>query len=266
MAQGEAACVSHRTPLLDTNPRTRGDHDRTHAGKVNFDEMQPHDPAHDLIRCSGRQGRGKTMTKSPRRLKQQFQETVGEQCRRPPAARRHGWFHVRRSRPGPAYLGPVRAGLQGDARQGGGVKPVLGRLRDERCRTPPRAWSGGRGSRVRGEEAESASADAAVRRTRSGPAAAPTAGTGYLESDEAEARRRGPGLGSPGPGAPPKRAEVPDGARRAEAGALRRRPEPEPEAKAADTPKTCDEGPLKARGRETRTETPRRGGLARRRP
>src|SRR5690606_19601097 len=68
------------------------------------------------------------MTKSPRRLKQQVRDTVGEQVRDLP-------LHAVRL----AMFGVGRALLLGDRvsrdykeiTQGGGVKPVLGRLRDD---------------------------------------------------------------------------------------------------------------------------------------
>ena len=89
------------------------------------------------------------MTKSPRRLKQQFQETVGEQVRDLP-------LHAVRL----AMFGVGRALLLGDRvsrdykeiTQGGGVKPVLGRLRDD-VQNTAESLVGRFVVRVRGEEA-----------------------------------------------------------------------------------------------------------------
>ncbi|RKS71997.1 hypothetical protein BZB76_4808 [Actinomadura pelletieri DSM 43383] len=92
------------------------------------------------------------MTKSPRRLKQQVQDTVGEQVRDLP-------LHAVRL----AMFGVGRALLLGDRvtrdfkeiTEGGGVKPVLGRLRDDVQGTAEKVV-GRVLERVHGEEPEPA--------------------------------------------------------------------------------------------------------------
>ncbi|MGH3239921.1 MAG: hypothetical protein ACRDNL_06040 [Spirillospora sp.] len=68
------------------------------------------------------------MTRSPRRLKQQVQDTVGEQVRDLPLhAVRLAMFGVGRA----LLLGDRMSRDYREITEGGGVKPVLGRLRDD---------------------------------------------------------------------------------------------------------------------------------------
>lgn len=191
------------------------------------------------------------MTKSPRRLKQQFQETVGEQVRDLP-------LHAVRL----AMFGVGRALLLGDRvsrdykeiTQGGGVKPVLGRLRDD-VQNTAESLVGRVVERVRGEEAEPEPEP--VRRTRSGPAASRTAGEEISVGKPGTATRPAPRLTRPGPPPkPPKRRTEPAEPKPEPAAQAR----PEPDAKAADTPKAApkdQERPKAADEAETRDEAAR---------
>ncbi|OLT25326.1 hypothetical protein BJF79_44460 [Actinomadura sp. CNU-125] len=68
------------------------------------------------------------MTRSPRRLKQQVQDTVGEQVRDLPLhAVRLAMFGVGRA----LLLGDRMTRDYKEITEGGGVKPVIGRLRDD---------------------------------------------------------------------------------------------------------------------------------------
>ncbi|CNG41763.1 Uncharacterised protein [Mycobacterium tuberculosis] len=109
-----------------------------------------------------RQEEEESMTKSPRRLKEQVRDTVGEQVRDLP-------LHAVRL----AMFGVGRALLLGDRltrdykeiTEGGGVKPVIGRLRDD-VQTTAEKVVGRVVERVRGEEPEGEPEPAPVRRTR----------------------------------------------------------------------------------------------------
>src|SRR4051794_11782065 len=95
-------------------------------------------------------GRGMTMTRTPRRLKQQVQDAVGEQVRDLP-------LHAVRL----AMFGVGRALLLGDRvsrdykeiTEGDGVGPVIGRLRDDVRHTAEKVV-GKVVETVRGEEPE----------------------------------------------------------------------------------------------------------------
>ncbi|NKZ06342.1 hypothetical protein [Actinomadura latina] len=140
------------------------------------------------------------MTKSPRRLKEQVQDSVGEQVRDLP-------LHAVRL----AMFGVGRALLLGDRltrdykeiTEGGGVKPVLGRWRDDVQHTAGKVV-GRVAERVRGEEPEPEPEP--VRRTR------PAGRTAAARSASAEISVGKPGAGTrhapkhARPGAPPKPA------------------------------------------------------------
>ncbi|MFI0371372.1 hypothetical protein ACH35V_26200 [Actinomadura sp. 1N219] len=205
------------------------------------------------------------MTRSPRRLRQQVQDTVGEQVRDLP-------LHAVRL----AMFGVGRALLLGDRvtrdykeiTEGGGVKPVLGRLRDD-VQTTAGKVVGRVAERVRGEEPAGGGepADEPVRRTRVAepparpkPAAAGNAagnGAAATAGEEISIGKPGAGTGHTPkharPGAPPKPARP---------GALGRhhkaaekagpvaepapkpepdepKPEPAPQAKPAPSPKAA---------------------------
>ncbi|GAA1839156.1 hypothetical protein [Actinomadura bangladeshensis] len=143
------------------------------------------------------------MTKSPRRLKEQVRDTVGEQVRDLP-------LHAVRL----AMFGVGRALLLGDRltrdykeiTEGGGVKPVIGRLRDD-VQTTAEKVVGRVVERVRGEEAEPEPEPEPVRRTR--PAgrtpAARTAGAEISVGKPGAEPRHAPKHARPG--VPPKPAK-----------------------------------------------------------
>ncbi|GLZ04993.1 hypothetical protein Acsp03_24590 [Actinomadura sp. NBRC 104412] len=149
------------------------------------------------------------MTRSPRHLKQQVKETVGEQVRDLP-------LHAVRL----AMFGVGRALLLSDRltkdykeiTEGGGVRPVIGRLRDDVQHTAEKVV-GRVMERVRGEQP--APEPSRPRKTADAPAKPGAGGTGEIS------------VGKPAP-APSARA-VPDTKPETEPQA---RPEPKPEAKA----------------------------------
>ncbi|NVI86103.1 hypothetical protein [Actinomadura sp. BRA 177] len=193
------------------------------------------------------------MTKSPRRLKEQVQDSVGEQVRDLP-------LHAVRL----AMFGVGRALLLGDRltrdykeiTEGGGVKPVLGRWRDDVQHTAGKVV-GRVSQRVRGDEPEPEPEPEPVRRTR------PAGRTAAARTSGGEISVGKPGAGTrhtpkhARPGAPPKPAKP---------GALGRRhakpadegtpvaepapkpvpsepkPEPAPQAKPAPSPKAAEPG------------------------
>ncbi|MFB4310719.1 hypothetical protein [Actinomadura sp. GTD37] len=203
------------------------------------------------------------MTKSPRRLKEQVQDTVGEQVRDLP-------LHAVRL----AMFGVGRALLLGDRvtrdykeiTEGAGVKPVLGRLRDDVQSTAEKVV-GRVVERVRGEEPEPEPEP--VRRTRPArPAAARAAGEEIS-------------VGKPGAGAPhaPKHARPGVPPKPAKPGALGRRhakvdeqgpvaepapkpepaepkPEPAPQAVPAPSPKAAEPAPAKAEPEKPEAKKP----------
>ncbi|MFA1545132.1 hypothetical protein [Actinomadura chokoriensis] len=195
------------------------------------------------------------MSKSPRRLKEQVQDTVGEQLRDLP-------LHAVRL----AMFGVGRALLLGDRvtrdykeiTEGGGVKPVLGRLRDDVQNTAGKVVEQVV-ERVRGEEPEPEPEP--VRRTRPArPSAARIAGEEISVGKPGAGTRRSPKHAKPG--APPKPAKP---------GALGRRhakpldgqapvaepapkpepvepkPEPAPQAEPAPSPKAAKPEPEPAK-------------------
>ncbi|MER7542520.1 hypothetical protein ABTW95_05870 [Spirillospora sp. NPDC127506] len=188
------------------------------------------------------------MTKSPRRLKEQVRDTVGEQVRDLP-------LHAVRL----AMFGVGRALLLGDRltrdykeiTEGGGVKPVLGRWRDDVQHTAGKVV-GRVAERVRGEEPEPAPEPARRTRPAGRTAAARSAGSEISVGKPGAGTRHTPKHAKPG--VPPKPAKP---------GALGRRhakpaddetpvarpapkpvPEPEPEpaprAEAAPSPKPAE--------------------------
>jgi hypothetical protein len=136
------------------------------------------------------------MTKSPRRLREQVRDTVGEQVRDLP-------LHAVRL----AMFGVGRALLLGDRvtrdykeiTEGGGVKPVIGRLRDD-VQTTAEKVVGRVVERVRGDEPEAEPEPAPARRSR--PAAARTATDEISVGKPGAATRHAPRHARPGP--PPK--------------------------------------------------------------
>ncbi|MFA1541264.1 hypothetical protein [Actinomadura monticuli] len=188
------------------------------------------------------------MTKSPRRLKEQVQDTVGEQVRDLP-------LHAVRL----AMFGVGRALLLGDRvtrdykeiTEGGGVKPVLGRLRDDVQSTAEKVV-GRVAQRVRGEEEEPEPEP--VRRTRPArPAAARATGEEISIGKPGAEARHMPKHARPGvppkpakPGALGRRHAKPadDGTPVAEPAPKpvpsEPRQEPAPQAKAAPSPKAAE--------------------------
>ncbi|MEU5991560.1 hypothetical protein ABZ806_21530 [Spirillospora sp. NPDC047418] len=162
------------------------------------------------------------MTKSPHRLKEQVRDTVGEQVRDLP-------LHAVRL----AMFGVGRALLLGDRltrdykeiTEGGGVKPVLGRLRDD-VQTTAEKVVGRVAERVRGEEAEPEPEPEPVRRTRPAgrTATARTAGDEISVGKPGAGPKHAPKHARPG--VPPKPAKP---------GALGRR-HAKPAETQADTP------------------------------
>jgi hypothetical protein len=207
------------------------------------------------------------MTKSPRRLKEQVQDSVGEQVRDLP-------LHAVRL----AMFGVGRALLLGDRltrdykeiTEGGGVKPVLGRWRDDVQHTAGKVV-GRVSQRVRGEEPEAEPEPEPVRRTRPAgrTAAARTAGEEISVGKPGAGPRHTPKHARPG--APPKPAKP---------GALGRRhakpadegtpvaepapkpvpsepkPEPAPQAKPAPSPKAAEPEPKTAAAKTREPKTP----------
>ncbi|WP_125620173.1 hypothetical protein [Actinomadura sp. WAC 06369] len=174
-----------------------------------------------------------TRSPSPRRLKQQVQDTVGEQVRDLP-------LHAVRL----AMFGVGRALLLGDRvtrdykeiTEGGGVKPVIGRLRDDVQHTAEKVV-GTVVERVRGEQAEPEPEPEPVRPRRTRPArpSRPSA----AREDGAAARRRpdkeisvGKPGASDGPVAKPAPSPRPSAPR----------PEPAPQAEPA-APPVPEDGP-----------------------
>ncbi|MFI0482511.1 hypothetical protein [Actinomadura sp. 9N215] len=192
------------------------------------------------------------MTRSPRRLKQQVQDTVGEQVRDLP-------LHAVRL----AMFGVGRALLLGDRvtrdykeiTEGGGVKPVLGRLRDDVQGTAEKVV-GRVVERVRGEEP--GAEPEPVRRTRvaepparPGPAARNGAGNAAAGNAGEEIAIGKPGAGTrhtpkhARPGAPPKPAKpgalgrhhkAAEKEKAKPAAAPEPKPEPKPEQRPAPKP------------------------------
>ncbi|MGW5417966.1 hypothetical protein ACWEUT_40665, partial [Actinomadura geliboluensis] len=178
------------------------------------------------------------MTKSPRRLKEQVRDTVGEQVRDLP-------LHAVRL----AMFGVGRALLLGDRvtrdykeiTQGGGVKPVLGRLRDDVQGTAEKVVERVV-ERVRGEEPEPEPEP--VRRTRPAGRTAAARGEGTRTAG-AEISVGKPGAAT-GPKAEPK-AET-----EAETG-TRHRPK---HARPGPPPKPAKPGALGRRHAKSAAEAP----------
>ncbi|TDB90651.1 hypothetical protein [Actinomadura sp. 7K534] len=191
------------------------------------------------------------MTRSPRRLKQQVQDTVGEQVRDLP-------LHAVRL----AMFGVGRALLLGDRvtrdykeiTQGEGVKPVLGRLRDD-VHTTAEKVVGRVVERVRGEEPEAEPEPAG--RPKAPAAAARKAGEEITIGKPGAGTRPAPRHTRPGPPPkPPKRAAAPGrpaapGKHRADKAGPFAEPAPEPapaepkpepaaQAEPAPSPKPAD--------------------------
>ncbi|HEY8481243.1 MAG TPA: hypothetical protein VIL71_15565 [Spirillospora sp.] len=181
------------------------------------------------------------MTKSPRRLKQQVRDTVGEQVRDLP-------LHAVRL----AMFGVGRALLLGDRvsrdykeiTQGGGVKPVLERLRNDVQSTAEKVVERVV-ERVRGEETRPES----DRRDGAG-----STGAGRAAGEEIAVGKPGgparpaPRYTRPGPPPkPPKRSPAPGGPGAETAGpSAEPKPKPEPESEdeaAKDEVKAADEAP-----------------------
>lgn len=176
------------------------------------------------------------MTRSPRHLKQQVKETVGEQVRDLP-------LHAVRL----AMFGVGRALLLSDRltkdykeiTEGGGVRPVIGRLRDDVQHTAEKVV-GRVMERVRGEEP--APEPSRPRKTADAPAKPGARGTGEIS------------VGKPAPA--PSARPVPDTKPETEPQARPEpepKPEPEPEAKAKPEtePETTKEPETKPKAGKT---------------
>ncbi|TDC64520.1 hypothetical protein E1200_20130 [Actinomadura sp. GC306] len=202
------------------------------------------------------------MTRSPRRLKQQVQDTVGEQIRDLP-------LHAVRL----AMFGVGRALLLGDRvtrdykeiTKGDGVKPVLGRLRDD-VHTTAEKVVGTVVERVRGEESEPEPEPA--RRPRTAAATSRNADEEITIGKPGARTRPAPRHTRPGPPPkPPKRTAA--GKHRAGQGAgteadkagpfaepapkpvpSEPKPEPAPQAEPAPSPKAADTPGSPAEGKD----------------
>ncbi|GGV15109.1 hypothetical protein GCM10010182_39910 [Actinomadura cremea] len=175
------------------------------------------------------------MTRSPRRLKQQVQDTVGEQVRDLPLhAVRLAMFGVGRA----LLLGDRMTRDYKEITEGGGVKPVIGRLRDDVQHTAEKVVGRVVETVRGGEDAEPEPEPVRPRRTRPARPARPSA----AREDGAAVRRRPGGeisVGKPGASdgpvaepAPSPRPSTP-------------RPEPAPQAEPA-APPVPDGGPAPA--------------------
>ncbi|MES9537146.1 hypothetical protein [Actinomadura sp. NPDC000600] len=202
------------------------------------------------------------MRKSPRRLSEQVRDNLGEQVRDLP-------LHAVRL----AMFGVGRALLLTDRvtrdykeiTEGGGVKPVIGRLRDDVQHTAGKVV-GLVAERVRGEEPEAEPEPVPARRTRTAAsrAAATSTAAGGTATEEIS-------VGKPGGGTrhTPKHARPGPPPKPAKPGALGRhhakaegaagpvaqpapkpvpsepKPEPAPQAEPAPSPKAAEPGPAK---------------------
>jgi hypothetical protein len=174
------------------------------------------------------------MTRSPRHLKQQVKDTVGEQVRDLP-------LHAVRL----AMFGVGRALLLSDRltkdykeiTEGGGVRPVIGRLRDDVQHTAEKVV-GRVAEKVRGEEHEDA-APAQARTPAAEPAKprpAPSGGEISVGKPAAEPRARAVPDTKPEPEAKPEPKPEPE-AKREPKPESKPEAEPEAEAEAAFEPK-----------------------------
>ncbi|MBW8481504.1 hypothetical protein [Actinomadura parmotrematis] len=143
------------------------------------------------------------MTKSPRRLKQQVQETVGEQVRDIPLyAVRLAMFGVGRA----LLLGDRLTKDYKEITEGDGVRPVIGRAVADVQHTATQVL-GKVGGLVRGEDEAEDAAPAPVRRPRPEPAAArpePAAGGKEISVGKPAAAPRPAPAPRPTPGSLPK--------------------------------------------------------------
>ncbi|WP_051467978.1 hypothetical protein [Actinomadura oligospora] len=168
------------------------------------------------------------MTRSPRRLREQVRETVGEQVRDLP-------LHAVRL----AMFGVGRALLLSDRvtrdykeiTEGAGVKPVLGRLRHDVQHTAV-SVVGTVVERVRGADEEPEPAPRTARtRTTPRPAARPAARTAERPAERPAPRDKEISVGKPA--AAPRPAPEPADAKPATPAADRTEATPKPEPKAA---------------------------------
>ncbi|MEO3822483.1 hypothetical protein [Actinomadura sp. B10D3] len=201
------------------------------------------------------------MTKSPRRLREQVRDTVGEQVRDLP-------LHAVRL----AMFGVGRALLLSDRvtrdykeiTEGGGVKPVIGRLRED-VQTTAEKVVGKVVERVRGEEPEPGAKAEPAR--GSGPAAARPAAEEISVGKPGASTAHTPKHARPGPSKPPKPAKPGalgrHHARTAEeSGPVARpapkpvpsepKPEPAPQAEPAPSPKPADPKPAESKPAESK--------------
>ncbi|MBE1534155.1 hypothetical protein [Actinomadura algeriensis] len=174
------------------------------------------------------------MTRSPRRLKQQVQDTVGEQVRDLPLhAVRLAMFGVGRA----LLLGDRMTRDYKEITEGGGVKPVIGRLRDDVQHTAEKVV-GTVVERVRGgEDAGPEPEPVRPRRTRPARPSRPSRPSAARE-DGAPVRRPGGEIAVGKPGASDGPAAKPAPSPRPTAP----RPEPAPQAEPA-APPVPDGGP-----------------------
>ncbi|MFB4312875.1 hypothetical protein [Actinomadura sp. 21ATH] len=170
------------------------------------------------------------MTKSPRRLKEQVRDTVGEQVRDLP-------LHAVRL----AMFGVGRALLLSDRvtkdykeiTEGGGVKPVIGRLRDDVQHTAEKVV-GTVVERVRGGDSEP---EPAPERAFGRPSAARTAAKAAPEAAAKPDAEISVGKPKPAAAPAPKPKAEPEAKAKAEPEAkVKAEPAPKPEAKPAPKP------------------------------
>ncbi|WP_021595360.1 hypothetical protein [Actinomadura welshii] len=206
------------------------------------------------------------MTKSPRRLREQVRDTVGEQVRDLP-------LHAVRL----AMFGVGRALLLSDRvtrdykeiTEGGGVKPVIGRLRED-VQTTAEKVVGRVVERVRGDEPQPRPEPA--RGSGGGQAAARPAAEEISVGKPGASTAHTPKHARPGPSKPPKPAKPGalgrHHARTAEeSGPVARpapkpvpsepEPEPAPQARPAPNPKPADAKPADAKPAEPKAAEPK---------
>ncbi|MCP9950227.1 hypothetical protein [Actinomadura madurae] len=206
------------------------------------------------------------MTKSPRRLREQVRDTVGEQVRDLP-------LHAVRL----AMFGVGRALLLSDRvtrdykeiTEGGGVKPVIGRLRED-VQTTAEKVVGRVVERVRGDEPRPRPEPA--RGSGGGPAAARPAAEEISVGKPGASTAHTPKHARPGPSKPPKPAKPGalgrHHARTAEeSGPVARpapkpvppepEPEPAPQARPAPNPKPADAKPAEPKAEERKAAEPK---------
>ncbi|WP_141578207.1 hypothetical protein [Actinomadura sp. WMMA1423] len=206
------------------------------------------------------------MRKSPRRLSEQVRDTVGEQVRDLPLhAVRLAMFGVGRA----LLLGDRMTRDYKEITEGGGVKPVIGRLREDVQHTAGKVV-GLVAERVRGEEPEPEPEPARRTRTAASRTAATSSAARSTATEEISVGKPGGGAGHKPkharPGPPPKPAKPGALGRhhaKAEGGAgtvaepapkpvpSEPKPEPAPQAEPAASPKAAEPGPAAPEAKPT---------------